>query len=154
VLGGQVVVEVAEQLGELLGEVVGRGLAAVALQREHGHRIRAGRTADAQVDPPGVERAEHAEGLGHLQRAVVGQHHATAPDPRARRARRDLGDQHLGRRAREHRAAVVLGDPVAVVAELVRQLGEVERVAQRVGAGRPLRDRRLIQHAQPQCHPR
>jgi len=34
VVGGHPVVEVREQLGELLGEVVGRGLAAVALQRD------------------------------------------------------------------------------------------------------------------------
>ena len=48
----------------------------------------------------------------------------------------------------EHRAAVVLGQPVAVIAELVGEPREVERVAQRVGAGRALGDRRLVQDAE------
>ena len=42
----------------------------------------------------------------------------------------------------------MLGQPVAVVAELVGQLREVERVAQRVGAGRALRDGGLVQDAE------
>ena len=45
----------------------------------------------------------------------------------------------------EHRPAVVLGHPVAVVAELVGEPREVDRVAQRVGAGRALGDRRLVE---------
>ena len=49
---GQVVLEVGEQLGQLLGEVVGCGLAAVALERKGGQRIGAGGTSQAQVDPP------------------------------------------------------------------------------------------------------
>ena len=44
--------------------------------------------------------------------------------------RGDRADQHLGRRPGEHAAAVVLGDPVAVVAEPVGGAREVERVAQ------------------------
>ena len=60
----------------------------------------------------------------------------------------DRADQHLGRRAGEHAAAVVLGDPVAVVAEAVGGAREVERVAQGVRAGGSLRDRGLVEHAQ------
>ena len=50
----------------------------------------------------------------------------------------------------EHRPAVVLGDPVAVVAERVGQPREVERVAQRLRAGRALGDRRLVEDAEAQ----
>ena len=51
VVGGQRAVEVAEQLDELLEEVVGRGLAAVALERVLRHRVGARRAAEAEVDP-------------------------------------------------------------------------------------------------------
>src|SRR3712207_9448879 len=40
---------------------------------------------------------------------------------------------------------LVLGDPVAVEAELVGEAREVDRVLQRLAAGRPLRDRRLVE---------
>ena len=50
VLGGQVVLDVGEQLGELLGEVVGHRPAAVALQRERGQGVGARRAAEGQVD--------------------------------------------------------------------------------------------------------
>ena len=46
---------------------------------------------------------------------------------------------------------MVLGQPVAVVAERLAQAREVERVGQRVGAGRALGDRGLVEDAQP--HP-
>jgi hypothetical protein len=76
VVVGHAVVEVGEQLGELLREVVGGGLAAVALQREGRHRVRAGGASDAEVDPPGEQPGEQAEGLGDLERAVMREHHA------------------------------------------------------------------------------
>ena len=44
----EAVVEVREQLGELLGEVVGGGLTAVALQGERRHRVGARGAADAR----------------------------------------------------------------------------------------------------------
>ena len=50
VVRGQLVLEVAQQLGELLGEVVGRGLAPVALQGEGGERVGAGGAAQREVD--------------------------------------------------------------------------------------------------------
>ena len=43
---------------------------------------------------------------------------------------------------------MVLGDPVAVVAEAVGQPGEVDRVLQRLRAGRALGDRRLVEDAE------
>ncbi len=128
-IGRQVVIEVGQQLRELLREVVGRGLAAVALQREGGQRIGAGRTADAEVDAPREQPGEDAEDLGDLEGAVVGQHHAAAADADPRGGRGDRPDQHLRCGTGEHRPAVVLGDPVAVIAEAVRQSGELDRVA-------------------------
>ena len=144
----QPILEQPEQLDQLLDEVVGCGLAAVALEREHRHRVGAGRAAQPEVDALGVEAAQRTERLGHLQRAVVRQHHAAAADPHAARARGDRADQHLGRRAGERRRRVVLGDPVAVVAERVGQLREVERAVERLRGRRPLRDRGLVEDAQ------
>src|SRR5690606_22150494 len=60
---GKRAVEVAEQLRKLLGEVVGRGGAPVALQRERGAPVGAGGTADPEVDAVAVEPGEHAEAL-------------------------------------------------------------------------------------------
>jgi hypothetical protein len=145
---GQAILEQPEQLGQLRGEVVGSGLAAVALQREGRHRIGAGRAPDGEVDAIGEEAGEDAEALGHLQRAVVGEHHAAAAHADARRGHRDRADQDLGARPGEHRAAVVLGEPVAVVAEVVGEAREVEGVAERVGAGRALRNGRLVEDAE------
>ena len=56
----KVVLEVGQQLGQLLWEVVGRGLAAVALQRERGQRVGAGGAAEAEVDPAGEQGGEDA----------------------------------------------------------------------------------------------
>ena len=51
----QAAVVVREQLGELLREVVGRDLAPVALERVGGQRVGAGRAAEREVDPAGVQ---------------------------------------------------------------------------------------------------
>ena len=50
---GEAVLEVGEQLRELVEEVVGRRLAAVALEHVRRDRIGAGRAADPEVDPAG-----------------------------------------------------------------------------------------------------
>ena len=66
-------------------------------------RVASGRAADAEVDAPRVERLEHPELLGHLERAVVGEHDAARahadparPRPRPRRS----GSPGRRRRAR------------------------------------------------------
>ena len=72
---------------------------------------------------------------------MVRQHDPAGPDPDRRRARREIAG-HDGRRgARDRLHVVVLGDPVALVAEPLGVAREVEAVAQRVAGGRPARDR-------------
>jgi hypothetical protein len=148
----KVVLEVGEQLRELRRKVIRRALSTIALQREHRLLVAAGRTAEAEIDAARIERGEHAEHLGHLQRAVVRQHHAAASDLDPRRGRRDRADQNLGRRAREHRRAVMLGDPVPHVPERLDVLRQVDRVAECIAAKRAFRDRRLVEHAQRKGH--
>ncbi len=131
VAGRQPVLQVGQQLGQLVREVVGHRLGAVALQRVRGHRVRARGAAQRQVDPLRVQPRQHAEALGHLERAVVGQHHAAAAHPDALGRGGDRPDQHLGAGARQHRPTVVLGHPVAVVAQPVGQPRQVDRLVQR-----------------------
>ena len=111
-----------------------------------------GSVPDARPRPrsirPGYRPASRLKASATFSGRVVREHHAAAADADPARGRGDRPDQHLGRRAGEHRAAVVLGDPVAVVAELVGEPGEVERVAQRVGPRRARADRGLVQDAQ------
>ena len=149
---GEVVLEVGEQLRELLREVIRRHLPSVTLQRKHRLAVASRGTTDAEVDAARIERREHAEHLCDLERAVVRQHHAAATDLDPRCRRRNRSDQNLGRGAREHRCAVMLGDPVALVAERFDMLREVDRVAQGIAADRALRDRRLVEHAERNCH--
>ena len=99
---------------------------------------------------PGIQPAEDAEALRHLERAVVGQHHPAAAHPNPLGGRGDRAEQHLRAGAGERRGPVVLGHPVAVVAEPVGELGQVDRVPQRLRSGRALRDGGLVEHAEAQ----
>ena len=47
---------------------------------------------------------------------------------------------------------VMLGQPIAVVAQSIRQPRKFQRVAQRIARGRTGRDRRLIQNIQFERH--
>ena len=152
-VGGQAAVVVGEQLGELLREVVGRDVAAVALERVGGQRVGARRAAEREVDAAGEQAGQQAEALGDLERRVVREHHAAAADADPLGGRRHRAGQHLRRRAGE-REAVVLGEPVAVVAEPVGEPREVERVLQRLRPRDTLGNRRLVEHAEPHQPPR
>ena len=111
------------QVAHLHREVLG-GVAGVRVERARGPHVAARRAADAEIDPAGRERLQHAELLGHLERAVVRQHHAGAADADARRARGDRRHQDLGRRADDRRQAMVLAQPEARVAEALAVLGQ------------------------------
>ena len=94
---------------------------------------------------PGKQRLQHLEALRHHQRRVVRQHHAARADAHVRRDRRDLPDHDVGRGAGDVREIVVLGDPVALVAEPVGETRQIERVAQRHRARRGGGDGRQIE---------
>jgi hypothetical protein len=83
-----------------------------------------------------MERFEDAKALRHLQRHMVWQHDAAGPDANPLRHVRDVPDHHFRRRACDQRRVVMLGEPVARVAEFVGEPREVERIAQRVDARR------------------
>jgi hypothetical protein len=148
VLRRHAVLDIGQQLLELVTKVVRRHLTTIALQRQRGQRVGPGGSSQREIDAPREQPAQEAEAFGDLQRTVVRQHHATAADSKAAGQRCDRTDQRLRARSREHRATVVFGDPVAVVAERLSQARKVDGVRERVGTARSGGDRRLVQDAE------
>ena len=146
--GGEVVVQEADQLGELLREVVGALGRLGAAQRRRGGRVGARRAAEAEVDPAGGQRVEGAELLGDHQRRVVGQHHPARTQPYAPGVRGEVGqdDGRGGTGDPGHR--VVLGHPVALEAARLGEPGQLGGRAQRVGGGQTAADGGQVQHGQ------
>jgi hypothetical protein len=149
-LGRQVVVEERHQVLHLTGVLLGPEGAGSGPEDPGRPLVAARRAADPEIDSTWVERLQHAELLGHLERAVVRQHHAARADPDAARHRGHLGDQHLGARPREAGGRVVLGQPVAVIAPAVRGPRQLEGLVDGVGRSAPAAHRRLIED--PDAH--
>ena len=84
---------------------------------------------------PGRGGLQQRELLGHRQRRVVGQHHATRPEPQLRGLRGEVGDQHRRAGGAHRRHVVVFGDPVARETQPVGGLRQRHRGRQRI-AGR------------------
>ena len=140
--------EVVEQFVELLAKIVRGSLAAIALQREGDLGTGARGAADAQVDPAGEKSAQHTEGFGDFERAVVRQHDSAAADAQTRCGRGDGADQRFRTGARQTLRSMVLGDPVAGIAEAIGKPREVDRIAQRIAGGRSFGDRGLIENTE------
>src|SRR5688572_196619 len=79
---------------------------------------------------------------------MVRQHHAAGADADRRGAAGDVADQHRRRRARDAGHVVVLGEPVAAVAEVLGMARGVERVAERPGNVAALADRGKVEDGQ------
>ncbi len=140
--------EEAEQVHQLLGEVVrGQPLRRPAQRRRRG-LVGAGRAPDAEVDPSGMERLQHAELLRDHQRHVVGQHHAAGADPHGRGRVGDVADQHGWRGTRDTGHVVVLGHPEPPEPQPFGVPGQVDRGAQGVARGAAVRHRRQVEHGQ------
>ena len=104
--------------------------------------------ADPEVDPPRVQRRDRAELLGHLQRRRDRQlHRAGADSDPRRRAASSATSTGVDDEATPRRE-VVLGHPESLVAGALRDLGEVDRVAQRIGRGAACRDRGEVEDRQ------
>ena len=114
-------------------EIVALAAIEPAAQRVRGRAIGAGRAAEAEIDAAGKQRLQHLEAFGHHQRRVVGQHHAAGADADVFRHRRDLPDHQIRRGARDGGEVVMLGEPVADIAEPIDMARQVDAVAQRRG---------------------
>ena len=117
-------------------------------ERARGAAVGAWRAADAEVDPAGKLGRHRAEVLGHFERAVVGQHDPAGADANLRRPRRNLWNQHLRRGAGQRAGVVMLGQPVAGVAQSIAGLGQLERLRDRRGRSTAVTNRNLIEHAE------
>jgi hypothetical protein len=66
VLAGDRVLEIADQIGDLVGKMLDAERARPVRQGRRSQLIAAWRAADAEIDAAGVERLEHPELLGDL----------------------------------------------------------------------------------------
>ena len=117
------------QLEHILRERVGAVM--VTAQREHRQLVGARRAAEAEVDPPGVQRRERPELLRDHERRMVREHDPARADADRARPAGDVRDHDRGRGARDAGRVVMLREPEALVAPALGVLCEVERVAQR-----------------------
>ncbi len=149
---GERIAEPCEELDDLVREVVDHQVLPVPLQGDGTELATAGRPPDAEVDPAWIERLEDAELLGHLERAVVRQHHAARADADRRRARRQVRDEDLGSASGEPGRRMVLRHPVAAVAEPLGELNQLHAVREG-GAGVAARgDRALVEDREGDGH--
>ncbi len=133
---GEVVVQEAGQLGELLRKLVGPLVQPLrTAQRGGGGAVGAGRAAEAEVDAAGGHRLQRAELLGDHQRRVVGQHDAAGAEPDAVGVRGEVRQQDRGGRGGHPGHRVVLGDPVAVEAAALGRAGDADGGAYGLGGG-------------------
>ena len=119
----------AHQLHHILREAIHVGLQGPA-QSAGGQLVRTRRAAKAQINTVRIERRQGAELFGDDQRGMVGQHNAPCPNPNGLGGRCDRPDHHRGRCTGDAGHVVVLGQPVAGVAQSIGMGGQIDRVPQ------------------------
>jgi hypothetical protein len=149
---GQRAVEVPDQFPDALREVV-RARELPARYGVRGARVAPGRAANSEVHAPRVEGLQHAEHLGHLEGAVVGQQHPAAADAHALRFCAQAREQHLGAGVGERGDGMVLGEPVAVIAERLGMARELESRLDGLRRGAAGEHRGLVEDGEFQGHP-
>jgi hypothetical protein len=135
---------------ELPRVVLHRERSRALAQHARGALVAARRAAHPQVDAAGEKGLQHPELLGHLERAVVREHHATRAHPDVTRHRGHLGDQHLGAGPGQAGRGVMLGQPVPMVAPALRRAGELEGLVDGVRGRASAAHRRLVED--PDAH--
>ena len=121
------------QFMQPLEKIVALAAVEPAAQRIRGGAVGAGRAAEPEIDPAGKQRLQHLEALGDHQRRMVRQHHAAGADADMLGHRGDLPDHDIGRGARHRREIVMLGEPIADIAEAIGMARQIDAVAQRRG---------------------
>ena len=134
----------ALQLEHVLRERV--GAREIAAKRTGRQLVGAGRAAEAEVDPAGVQRLERPELLGDHERRMVREHDPARADADRLRPAGDMGDDDGGRRARDADRVVMLGQPEAPVPPTLGVLREVERVRECSSRRRSVDDRRQVEN--------
>ncbi len=119
-----------------------------AAQAPRGRNVRAGCAAEAQVDASGEQRFERPELLRHHEGRVVRQHDAPRSHADRAGACGEVADDDRRRRARDAGHVVMLGDPVAEIAEPLGVPREIERAAQGGRRVRALGDGRQVENGE------
>lgn len=139
--------EIAHQLDDILRETVSAGL-EVAPQGARGVHVGAGSPAETEIDAARKQGGQRAELLGDDQRRMVGQHDAAGADADGFGAAGNMGDDHGCGGAGNARHVVVLGQPVALVAQPLGMAGKIERVGQRLRCIAAFDDWRQVENGQ------
>src|SRR5579862_5089233 len=90
-----------KKLVELLRKFIRENGLAGTPERERGDGVGAGRASEAEINPTGMQRFEHAKLLSNMKRGVIWQHHATRTDADALRGVRDVTDHQFGNGTRD-----------------------------------------------------
>ena len=111
--------------------------------------VRLGRPSPERPRPrsrrPGVQRVDQAELLDRGQRGAVAELDRAGAEPDRGGGGGGQREHHRGGGAGDAGVEVVLGEPVAGVAEALGLLGEVDAVAQRLGGGGAGGDRHEVE---------
>ena len=142
--------EIVRELYDIVREGVFVGL--VAPERAHGELVRTRRAAQAQIDTAGIERGERTELLGDHQRRMVRQHHPAGADADGFRAAGDVADHDGGRGTRDAGHVVMLGEPVALVAECFGVLREVAGIGESIGGRAAFDHGREVENGEGNFH--
>ena len=146
----QPAVQVAHQVHHLAGVVLHvLGAARVGKGRRR-HVVAPRGAAHAQVDAAGVQGLQHPEIFRHLQGAVVGEHHTAAAHADGAGVGGHLAHQHFRAGAGKVGQVVVLGQPVAVVAQSFHGHRQPDGFPQGITRGAPGSDGRLVHNAESQ----
>jgi hypothetical protein len=117
----------------------------VASQRPCGCHIATRCATDPKIDPVGEKRGKGSELFRDDKRRVVRQHDATRTDAHALCRRGHMTDDDRRRRAGDAGHVVVLGEPVAVIAQTLCLFCQIDSVGKRFGCGFPFGNRRKIE---------
>ena len=96
--------------------------------------IGARRTAETEIDSPGMQRGQSAKLLGNDQWCMVWQHDAASPDPNGARAGGNMRQSNRRGGARNARHVVMFRHPVSLIAQCLDMAGQIERVPQRLAS--------------------
>jgi hypothetical protein len=122
------------------------GIRPVAPQRARSALVGTGRAPQRQVDAAGIKRLQRAELLRNDQRRVIRQHDAAGAHANPAGAAGQVADDDRSGGARDPLHVVMLGDPVARVAQALGVARELEGVAQCVRRRLALDDGREIEN--------
>ncbi len=140
--------DIAEQgrdLGELIGEALVRVDGTAVEQHAGGARVATRSAAHPEIDAARIHGLEHLELLGDFEGRVIGQHDASGAQPDMLRLGTEPCQQDLRARIGQPVQGVMLRAPVAMIAQPVGELGQLDGPLDGLGRRRGADDGRLVE---------